>query len=132
SCRSSVKVHPFVVGYVVGGIATGAYIGSFEDWKAVATCAALVGGNALVSGLICWAGPGLRAPWGQLWPIAVVVIPLMGAGIALPTDEWECLTRVSTGWGCMLAFLGPLAIEACVPPPLVGLAARWLWRRRQA
>ncbi|HYX03817.1 MAG TPA: hypothetical protein VE963_17120 [Reyranella sp.] len=124
------RLNPFAVGHVLGAVAIGAAIGSFEDWKAVALCVVIMGGNAIVSTLICWRWPGLGAPWWRLWPMATFVNPLMVAGIAWSLDQWECLTRVRTGWDCMLAFLGPLAIEACVPPPLIGLAARW-WRARR-
>jgi hypothetical protein len=125
-----IRVHPFAVGHVLGAMAVGAAIGSVEDGKAVAVCAAVLGGNALVSALICRAWPGLNGPWWRLWPMATFVNPLMVAAIAWSLDQWECLTRVRSGWACMLAFLGPLAIEACVPSPVVGLAARWWWRRR--
>jgi hypothetical protein len=124
-----VRLNPFAVGHVLGAIAVGAAIGSFEGWKAVALCVAIMGGNAIVSTLICWRWPGLGGPWWQLWPVATFVNPLMVVGIAWSLDQWDCLMRVRSGWDCMLAFLGPLAIEACVPSPPIGLAVRW-WRRR--
>jgi hypothetical protein len=124
-----VRLNAFAVGHVLGAIAVGAAIGSFEGWKAVALCVAIMGGNAIVGTLICWAWPGLSAPWWQLWPMATFVNPLMVVGVAWSFDQWDCLMRVRSGWACMLAFLGPLAIEACVPSPPIGLAVRW-WRRR--
>jgi hypothetical protein len=116
----------------MGAIAVGAAIGSVEDAKAAAVCAAVLGANAILSSLICWAWPGLNGSWWQLWPMATFVNPLMIAALAWSIDQWECLMRVRSGWSCMLAFLGPLAIEACIPSPLVGMAARWWWRRRKA
>ena len=113
------RLNSFAVGNVLGAIAIGAAIGSFEDWRAIALCIAIMGGNAIVSSLICWRWPGLDAPWWQLWPMATFVHPLMLTAVAWSFDQWDCLTRVRGGFGCMLAFLGPLAIEASVPSPLI-------------
>ena len=123
--------HPFVLGHVLSAIVIGAVGGTFLELKAVFTLAALLGGNAAIGALICWAWPGLNGAWWKLWPMATLVNPLVLAGIAWSLDQWDCLVGGKTGWDCMFASVGPLAIEACLPSPLVGLATRW-WQNRRA
>ena len=123
------RVPAFVWGYVLGALVTGAVAGAFFDLKAVATFSALLAGNALVSGLICWWWPGFAGAWWKLWPMATLVNPLMLASIAWSIDQWQCLIGGRTGWDCMFADVGPFVATLCLPPPLIGFAARW-WRRR--
>ena len=119
------KLHPFAVGHVLGAVVVGATVGSFLELKAVFNLAALMGGNAAIGALICWWWPGFNGAWWKLWPMATVVNPLMIAAVAWTLDQWDCLVGTKTGWDCMFAGFGPLAIEACLPSPLVGLAASW-------
>lgn len=121
----------FALGHVLGALVVGAIGGSFLELKAVFTLAALLAGNAAISTLICWWWPGLAASWWKLWPMATLANPLMIAGIAWSLEQWDCLVGGKTGWDCMFAGVGPLAMQACLPSPLVGLAARW-WSRRRA
>jgi hypothetical protein len=124
------RIPAFVFGHVLGAILTGAIAGSFLDWKAVWVFAAVLGGNAVVGSLICWAWPGLRAPWWKLWPMATVINPLMLAGIAWTLKHWSCLAGDHTGWDCLFSDAGLFGIAGCLPSPLIGLMARWWFRRR--
>jgi hypothetical protein len=124
------KRAPFVLGHVLGAATAGALGGSFLDLAAAGTFAALLAGNAAAGALLCWWWPGFDAAWWKLWPMASLANPLMVAAGGWSLDQWDCLVGGRTGWDCMFASLGPLAMLACLPSPLIGLAARWWVRRR--
>jgi hypothetical protein len=125
------RIHPFVLGHVIGAAITGVVAGAFLDWTAVATFSSLLAANAVIGSLVCWWRPGLGAAGWKLWLTASFANPLMLAAIAFSLDQYNCLLGRQTGWNCMFADVGPLAAAACLPSPLVGLLARW-WRRRRA
>ncbi|MBV8191552.1 MAG: hypothetical protein JOY64_28760 [Alphaproteobacteria bacterium] len=124
------RLPAFVVGHVLGAMVVGAVIGSFLELKAVVNLALLLGANAAINALICWWWPGFNAAWWKLWPMATFISPLMIAAALFTVDQWDCVVGTKRGWDCLLAGFGPLAMEACLPSPLVGLAARWWVRRR--
>jgi hypothetical protein len=51
--------------------------------------------------------------------------PLVVRPVGLPGRRQDRLD-------CMFSDVGPLAMMACLPSPLIGLAARWWQRRRRA
>jgi hypothetical protein len=125
------RIHPFVLGHVIGALITGVVAGAFLDLKAVLVFGGLLAVNALIGSLVCWWRPGLEAPGWKLWLAATFANPLMVAAIAWSFEQYDCLAGGRTGWNCMFADVGPLTAAACLPSPLIGLAVRWL-RRRQA
>ncbi len=124
------RIHPFVLGHVIGAAITGVVGGAFLDWTAVASFSGVLAVNALISALVCWWRPGFEAAGWKLWLVASFANPLMVAAIAFSLDQYNCLLGRQTGWNCMFADVGPLTAAACLPSPLVGLAARW-WRKRR-
>ena len=124
------RIPAFVLGHVLGALVIGAVAGAFLDLMAVATFSGVLAANAVVSSLVCWWWPGLGARWWKLWPMATFASPLMVAALAWSLEQWDCLVAGKTGWSCMLAWLGPDVAGACLPSPLVGLAARW-WNKRR-
>jgi hypothetical protein len=125
------RIHPFVLGHVIGAAITGIVAGAFLDWTAVATFSGVLAANAAIGSLVCWWRPGLGAAGWRLWLTASFANPLMVAAIAFSLDQYNCLLGRQTGWNCMFADVGPLTAAACLPSPLIGLLARW-WRRRRA
>jgi len=125
------RIHPFVLGHVIGAAITGVVAGAFLDWTAVATFSGVLAANAAIGSLVCWWRPGLGAAGWKLWLTASFANPLMVAAIAFSLDQYNCLLGRQTGWNCMFADVGPLTAAACLPSPLIGLLARW-WRRRRA
>ena len=124
------RIHPFVVGHVIGAAITGVVAGAFLDWQAVVSFSAVLALNAVIGSLVCWWRPGFEAAGWKLWLMASFANPLMVAAIAFSLDQYNCLLGRQTGWNCMFADVGPLTAAACLPSPLVGLAARW-WRKRR-
>ena len=126
------RIHPFVVGHVIGAAITGVVAGAFLDWQAVVSFSAVLALNAVIGSLVCWWRPGFEAAGWKLWLMASFANPLMVAAIAFSLDQYDCLLGRQTGWNCMFADVGPLTAAACLPSPLVGLLARWWCRRRAA
>jgi hypothetical protein len=126
------RIHPFVLGHVIGAAITGVVAGAFLDWKAVATFSSLLAVNAVIGSLVCWWRPGLGAAGWKLWLTASFANPLMVAAIAYSITQFDCLIGRQTGWNCLFTDVGPWTVEACLPSPLIGLVARWWWRRRRA
>ncbi|HYR65038.1 MAG TPA: hypothetical protein VEP47_02860 [Reyranella sp.] len=108
------RIHPFVVGHVIGAAITGVVAGAFLDWQAVVSFSAVLALNAVIGSLVCWWRPGFEAAGWKLWLMASFANPLMVAAIAFSLDH----------------DVGPLTAATCLPSPLVGLAARW-WRKRR-
>ena len=125
------RIPSFVYGHVIGALIVGAVSGAFLDWQAVASFASLLAVNAVISSLVCWRWPGFEAPGWKLWLVATFANPLMLSAIAFSVDQYECLVGQRTGWNCLFSEVGPLAVAACLPSPLIGLAVRW-WRRRSS
>jgi hypothetical protein len=124
------RIHPFVYGHVVGAFVVGAGSGATLDLTAVLVFSSLLAANAVIGSLVCWWRPGFDAAGWKLWLMASFANPLMVAAIAFSLDQTNCLLGRQTGWNCMFADVGPLTAAACLPSPLVGLAARW-WRKRR-
>ena len=124
------RIHPFVWGHVIGALIVGAALGSRLDTKAVFTFSGLLAANAVISSLVCWWRPGLDAAGWKLWLTAAFANPMMLAAIAFTIDQYDCLVGRTSGWNCMLASVGPMTVEACLPSPLIGLAVRW-WKRKR-
>jgi hypothetical protein len=123
------RIHPFVLGHVVGALVVGGVVGAFLDLKAVLVFSSLLAANAAIGSLVCWWRPGFEAAWWKLWPVATFANPMMLAAIAFSIDQYDCLTGQQSGWNCMFSDVGPLTVAACLPSPIIGLAARWLKRR---
>ena len=111
-------IHPFVWGHVIGALIVGAVSGSFLDVKAVFTFSGLLAANAAISSLVCWWRPGLDAAGWKLWLTATFANPMMLAAIAFTIDQYDCLMGGPAD-GCMLASVGPMTVEACLPSPLI-------------
>ena len=122
--------HPFVVGSVLGGVATGLVAGLLLGVLDVATFTGALAANAAVTALICWWRPGLDTAAWKLWLAATLANPLLLAALGWSIDQWQCLAGLRRGWDCILAGLGLLVALSCLPPPLIGLLARRLFRRR--
>ena len=126
------RIHPFVYGHVIGAFLVGAVAGAFLDLKAVLVFSSLLAANAAIGSLVCWWRPGFEAAWWKLWPVATFANPMMLSAIAFSINQYDCLTSQQSGWNCMLSDVGPLTVAACLPSPIIGLAARWLKRRTTA
>ncbi len=126
------RIQPFVLGHVVGALVVGGVAGAFFDLKALLVFSTLLAANAAIGSLICWWRPGFEAAWWKLWPVATFANPMMLAAIAFSIDQYDCLTGQQSGWNCMFSDVGPLTVAACLPSPIIGLAARWLKRRTAA
>ena len=126
------RIHPFVYGHVIGAFLVGAVAGAFLDLKAVLVFSSLLAANAAIGSLVCWWRPGFEAAWWKLWPVATFANPMMLSAIAFSINQYDCLTGQQSGWNCMLSDVGPLTMAACLPSPIIGLAARWLKRRTTA
>jgi hypothetical protein len=123
------RIHPFVYGHVVGAFVVGGVAGATLDLKAVLVFSSLLAANAAIGSLVCWWRPGFDAAAWKLWLTATFANPLVVAAIVYSLTEIDCLIGRQAGWNCMFAYVGPWAVEACLPSPLIGLAVRW-WRRR--
>jgi hypothetical protein len=123
------RIHPFVLGHVLGAFVVGGASGATLDLKAVLVFSSLLAANAAIGSLVCWWRPGFEAAGWKLWLAATFANPLMLSGIAYSIDQYDCLVGGRTGWDCMFSDVGPLVVAACLPSPLIGLAVRW-WKRR--
>jgi len=119
------RVHPFVVGHVVGAAAVGLAAGGLLGVPAALAGAVIAAGGALVSCLVCWGWPGLEARPVLLWPVAVLANPVMLVALGLMIEGSECLIGDNRGWECMAAAVAVLVATLCLLPPFGGL----LWRR---
>src|SRR3979411_466251 len=109
----------------------GAVAGASLDLKAVLVFSSLLAANAAIGSLVWWWRPGFEAAWWKLWPVATFANPMMLAAIAFSVDQYGCRPGQQSGWNGVLREVGPLTVEACLPSPIIGLAARW-WKRRTA
>ena len=125
------RIHPFVYGHVIGALVTGLVAGAPLDATAVLAFSGILAVNAVIGSLVCWWRPGLEAAGWKLWLVATFANPLMVSAIAYTIDSYDCLVGAKTGWSCLFTDAGPGVAAACLPSPLIGLAARW-WKRRSA
>ncbi len=125
------RIHPFVMGYLIAAVMTGAIAGAFVNPQAAFIGAVALFGGALVSCFVCQWRPGVEAPAWKLWPVAVFANPLMIAALAFMAADWQCVIGARRGWGCLEAALAILAAGLSLVPPFGGLLWRW-WKRRRA
>ena len=119
----------FAWGHVGGALLIGAVTGAFLDWKAVWVFGSSMAGGALVSALVCWRWPGPAGAWWKLWLVGVFANPLFLAAAAWMWIDRECLLGHKVGWNCLLSDVGPDVAAACLAPPFLGLAVRYVMQR---
>jgi hypothetical protein len=124
------RIPSFVYGHVLGALLIGLIAGSFLDLKAVAIFGGVMAACALASAFVCWLWPGYGGPGWQLWIAGAIGNPLFLVAAFFAYQDYDCLVGNKTGWGCMFADAEPLVMGACLVPPLIGLAVRWLARPR--
>lgn len=118
------RIHPFVMGHLIGAVVTGGAAGAFSDPRTAFIGALALFGGALVSSYVCQWWPGVEAPAWKLWPVAVFANPVMLAALGFMAVDWACVVGAQRGWGCFVAALAILVAGLCVLPPVGGL----LWR----
>jgi hypothetical protein len=128
--KQLLDVPAFALGYVGSAFLLGGVGGGFIDTTGIWVLGATLGSGALVASLICWWWPGFDGVWWKLYLIALVANPVVLMAVVWSVISFECLVGNESGWNCMLSGAGLDAIGACLPLPLLGLAARWLSRRR--
>lgn len=124
------RVPSFVYGHVLAALLIGLVAGSFLDLKAVMVFGSGMAAGAIASALVCWLWPGFAGPGWQLWIAGVIGNPVFLGAAFFAYQDIDCLLGTKTGWGCMFASIEPQVMGACLVPPLVGLAVRWLAGRR--
>lgn len=125
------NIHPFVLGHVVGAALVGAVAGPLIDAQAAILVAAALVGGAFASSLMCRWWPGWEAAAWKLWPVAVLVNPVMLATLGFLAADWKCVVGLRGGWGCLGAATAIVAAGFCLLPPFGGLLWRG-WKRRRA
>ncbi len=118
------RIHPFVMGHLIGAVMTGAVAGAFFDPEAAFVGGLAMFGGALVSSFICQWRPGVEAAAWKLWPVAVFANPVMLAALGFMAADWACVVGAQRGWGCFVAALAIMVAGLCLLPPVGGL----LWR----
>jgi len=125
------RIHPFVMGHLIGAVMTGAIAGAFINPQAAFIGALGLFGGALVSCFICQWRPGVEATVWKLWLVAVFANPVMLAALGFMAVDWECVAGLRRGWNCLAAAMAILVSGLCLLPPIGGLLWRW-WKRRRA
>jgi hypothetical protein len=125
------RIHPFIMGHLIGAVMTGAIAGAFINPQASFIGALALFGGALVSCFICQWRPGVEATAWKLWLIAVLANPVMLAALGFMAVDWECVAGTRRGWNCLGAAMAIVAAGLCLLPPVGGLLWRW-WKRRVA
>jgi hypothetical protein len=125
------RIHPFVMGHLIGAVMTGAVAGAFINPQAAFIGAVALFGGALVSCFICQWRPGVEAVVWKLWPVAVLANPAMLAALVFMAVDLDCLVGARRGWDCLAAAMAILVAGLCLVPPVGGLLWRW-WKRRRA
>jgi hypothetical protein len=118
------RIHPFVMGHLIGAVMTGAVAGAFIDPRAAFVGALGLFGGALVSSFICQRWPGVEAAAWKLWPVAVFASPVMLAALGFMAVDWQCVVGMRRGWNCLTAAMAIMVAGLCLLPPFGGL----LWR----
>jgi hypothetical protein len=125
------RIHPFVMGHLIGAVMTGAVAGAFINPQAAFIGAVALFGGSLVSCFICQWRPGVEAVAWKLWPVAVLANPAMLAALVFMAVDLDCLVGARRGWDCLAAAMAILVAGLCLMPPVGGLLWRW-WKRRRA
>ena len=123
------RIHPFVMGHLIGAVMTGAIAGAFINPQAAFIGALALFGGALVSCFVCQWRPGVEADAWKLWPAAVLANPVMLAALGFMAVDWDCVAGSRRGWDCLAAAMAIVAAGLCLLPPVGGLLWRW-WKRR--
>jgi hypothetical protein len=124
------RIPSFVYGHVLGALLIGIVGGAFLDLTAVMVFGGGLTVSAAASAFVCWWWPGFAGAGWKLWLAGTFGNPLLLVGGFFAIADWECLVGGETGWNCMFAEVGPLAVGVCLLPPLFGLALRWISTRR--
>jgi len=124
------RIPSFVYGHVLGAMLIGFVGGSFLDLEAVMTFGGGMAASAIASSFVCWFWPGFAGAGWKLWIAGGIGNPLFLASAFFAYQDIDCLLGTKTGWGCMFASVEPQVMAACLVPPLIGLAVRWLAGRR--
>ena len=125
------RIHPFVMGYLIGAVMTGAIAGAFINPQAAFIGAVALFGGALVSCFVCQWRPGIEAAAWKLWPVAVFANPVMLVAVGFMAVDWECVVGTRRGWNCLVAAMAILVAGLCLLPPVGGLLWRG-WKRWRA
>ena len=125
------RIHPFVMGQLIGAAMTGAIAGAFVSPQAAFIAAVALLGGAIVSSFVCQWRPGVEAAGWKLWAVAVLANPIMIAALAFMAHDWQCVLGLHRGWDCLAAAMAIVAACLCLLPPLGGLLWRW-WKGRLA
>ncbi|MDP2378542.1 hypothetical protein [Reyranella sp.] len=125
------RIHPFVMGHLIGAVMTGAIAGAFINPQASFIAAVSLAAGAAISSVVCQWRPGVEAPAWKLWSVAVFANPLMIAALVFMAVDWECVVGARRGWDCLGAAMAIAAAGLCLLPPVGGLLWRW-WKRRVA
>jgi hypothetical protein len=123
------RIHPFVMGHLVGAVVVGGAAGAFLEARASLIAGASLAAGAVVSSLVCQWRPGIEAAAWKLWPVAVIANPVMLAALGFMVVDWECMAGTRRGWNCLGAALAIVVAGLCLLPPVGGLLWRW-WKRR--
>jgi hypothetical protein len=125
------RIHPFVMGHLIGAVMTGAIAGAFIGPRPAFMAALILLVGAVVSCQICQWWPGVEAPAWKLWPAAVFGNPAMVGALGFMVLDWECVAGTRRGFSCLLIAMAIVAAGLCLLPPIGGLLWRW-WKRRRA
>jgi len=120
------RIPSFVYGHVLGALLIGLIGGAFLDLTAVMVFGGVLTVGAAASSVVCWRWPGFAAAGWKLWLAGALGNPLLLVGGYFAIFDWECLVGGKSGWNCLFADVGPLAVGVCLLTPLLGLVVRWL------
>jgi hypothetical protein len=123
------RVPSFVYGHVLSALLIGVIGGAFLDLTAVMVFGGVLTASAAASAAVCWWWPGFAGAGWKLWLAGALGNPLLLMRGFFAVVDWECLVGSKSGWNCMFAEVGPLALGVCPAPPLLGLAVRWISTR---
>ena len=125
------RIHPFVMGHLIGAVMTGAITGAFIGPQAAFMGALILLAGAVASCLVCQWWPGVEAPVWKLWPVAVLFNPVLIASLGFMVVDWECVVGTRRGLNCLPVAMAIVTAGLCLLPPVGGLLWRW-WKRRRA
>jgi hypothetical protein len=126
------RLHPFLLGQVIGAFAIGLLSGVFFNVVAILVFCLGLAAGAAVSAWVCRWRPGFEGAWWKLWLVGAFANPVTLLALGYTASDYECLIGTRTGWDCILSAITPfIAVLGCVPP-LVGLIVRWWSRRSRA